>query len=78
MAWKQDYRLIIDLLEDGVATILYVRGYLETKASQGDVVASNCAGQMQTLQRQYTQIRQQYLKQGRLFYETKDKDDDGT
>jgi len=73
MAWKEDKRFIIELMEDAVIDLAYVEGVLKV-IGQNEGLAAECAGRIGALKDRHRQIRQKYLEQGRLFEKGEHKD----
>jgi len=75
MAWPKDLRQVIDLLEDGMASMNRARGYLEAK-SKNDAIAGSIASDLNAAQTLWRTIRMQQWQQLGLFQddEVKGKD----
>jgi len=71
MAWPEDLRLIIEVLEDGFFVMAKACGYL--KAQKNDPVALDIAAHMDGVLKVWQLIRMQQWKQLGLWAENKAK-----
>ena len=72
MAWNKDKARFIEFLEEAIYDLVLVRGYLETRAKEGDTMAVDAAARLRHVQQDFRRMRQQQWKQIGLWPEEED------
>ena len=72
MAWNKDKARFIEFLEEAIYDLVLVRGHLETRAREGDMMAIDAAGRLKHVQQDFRRIREAQWRQIGLWPEEGD------
>ena len=69
MAWNKDKAGFIEFLEEAIYDLVLVRGHLETRAKEGDMMAVDAAARLRKVQQDFRRMREAQWKQIGLWPE---------